>query len=415
MVSLLICFQEFVLYAGCSILGLTKTFSAGKTFYFIITIIVGIDILRFKNNYLRIPRKDLYVLMGVICFICAYWTTMLRYGFASEIYIDNFPQIILKSIIPLLSGYYLTKRERCDVDNIIRFLPAFAIFFTLGGLIAAFFSSGQWSAGGYIDDDSGFRYQNVSYALAYSFGMVFFYLLNNKNTKKDNKYFTIVLWCMLPLQVFGILISGGKGGFVALVVLFVFNIVIYFYCHNLSKKVFKRIVAFVSVATVIVVIIIRKAMESKLSTSAFFRIVRLLTMGDDTGRSRWFEMSLESSKEAIVIGHGIGSVPYEIYPYSHNYFLDVLLENGLIGLVLVIAFFVWMAHRFWRLFKKDASYAVIIMLFLCGFTRAMFSGYYLSPTPIYWGIGIALGSRRLLKSTTSKVSIREEGKNADYK
>lgn len=400
MISWLVCFQELILYAICSLLGIAKTSMISGLFYLFISAIVILNIFYHPKNIMFPDKRDLIFFFILGIFLTLYITTFFRYGYTIHAYKSNFSYAVLRMIIPLLSGYYLAKRPRKSMEDIIQWIPVFTSILTIGGILATLNPSGQWKVGGYMSDDSGFRYQNVSYAFAYSFGILLYYLLNlnkfkNKIKYFGSKYFIVLFWFLLPVQIYGILLNGGKGGFAVAVVLLAFNIGVYFLHHKLSIKVMLNSVILFITGGIAGIAVVTRVMKSTLKISAFFRIVRLLTMADDGGRSHWFKASLESSKRAILFGHGIGSVPYEITPYSHNYFLDLLLENGIIGLATAIVFFIWMIIKLWKLLKGDILWAVPVLIFICGFIRAMVSGYYLSCAPLYWGIGFILGYRTI--------------------
>lgn len=412
MISLLVCFQELIINSIYSVLGIPKSNMVASGFYFLVSIVALWDIYVIRREFQKTAKRDIYILIGICLLIAAYITTLFRYGYFIKPYLNNFAYTFIRLYVPLIVGYYLAKQGKDGIEKIVQWLPAFIVLVTVGSLLAAFNSSGQTEFGGYIEDESGFRYQNVSYTLAYAFGMAVYYVINARKFKKkkcfDNKFTILILWALMPFQLYGILLSGGKGGFVMAAVLFCINIWLYLMHHTISVKVVKRAGVLLCGAVMAGVVVVKSAMNSSLDTTAFFRIIRLITLGDDTGRSIWWDMAFDSTKKAPAFGHGLGSVPYELTPYSHNYFLDAMVEHGVIGLLLLLIFFVWMAYRFYRLVTKDEIWGIVLLLFLCGFVRAMFSGYYLSCAPLYWGMGFVLGSKYIYFETMKKSSKKHE-------
>ena len=332
-------------------------------------------LLSIIKNFRRPKQRDLIAFSVIIIILVLYFSTSLRYDTLSPYYTSNIFYVVSRCIVPFLMGWFggyqpinLSAKLKKNSQYIVLLLTA-------GALIAAYFSSGQTIVGGYIDDDSGFRYQNISYALAYANAIMLYLILNQKKLIKNKAVF-YAMWICFPLQWVGVLVSGGKGGFVTICVLSFINLLIYWRRHP-SNVVIKRIVLTIPIVLIVGYYIVRYVSKVQLGENAFFRIIRLLTLSDDTGRSLIRVNAFDVIKSSPIWGCGIGSVSTVLYPYpySHNLFLDALIELGIFGF---FAYFVLFIISFYEGLQKTNSDVteIIMIILLCGFIRANLSGYY---------------------------------------
>jgi O-antigen ligase len=105
------------------------------------------------------------------------------------------------------------------------------------------------------------------------------------------------------------------------------------------------------------------------------RLERLLTEGNP--RTGLYAETIELSQRALVLGHGTGSWPVlagygDERNYPHNLFLEIVAENGLVGLILFLAL-VWVAFRPVSLerLRRDPQALCAMMLFANTLLNAM--------------------------------------------
>ena len=79
--------------------------------------------------------------------------------------------------------------------------------------------------------------------------------------------------------------------------------------------------------------------------------------------------------EHPIFGNGVGSFLVHRGIYSHNVVTDILCEAGIFGLGLMIFVLIRLFRSAVRLYHSGSLYRLLIILFLCGFTMNLFSGY----------------------------------------
>jgi O-antigen ligase len=123
----------------------------------------------------------------------------------------------------------------------------------------------------------------------------------------------------------------------------------------------------------------------------------------------------DNSVKDWVLGHGIGSFRYYFPEYNtftrgtkiigwnfpHNIFFQLIFENGLIGLLLIMAGVTLLLLGLWRGYRllqdKSDRYLLIVtfILFLtnlihCTFTLSFYHKYFLYPLSVICGIALVL-------------------------
>jgi O-antigen ligase len=108
------------------------------------------------------------------------------------------------------------------------------------------------------------------------------------------------------------------------------------------------------------------------------RLERLLTEGNP--RTALYAKTIELSRRALVLGHGTGSWPVLVGygdegNYPHNLFLELVAENGLVGLIL---FFMLLRVAFRPVslerLRRDPQALCALMLFANALFNAMTTG-----------------------------------------
>ncbi len=107
------------------------------------------------------------------------------------------------------------------------------------------------------------------------------------------------------------------------------------------------------------------------------------TMGGSSVATRlsWYDASLRLWTERPVFGHGVGSWPIlmgfaDARAYPHDIVLEVLVEYGAVGLVLMIGMFGAALRNLapWRTLRFDPWRMVLLMLFVNALVNALISG-----------------------------------------
>ena len=101
-------------------------------------------------------------------------------------------------------------------------------------------------------------------------------------------------------------------------------------------------------------------------------------------RLNFYSIAIELFDQKPIFGHGIGSWKYEslaykksedntvlIPYYTHNDFLQILVETGIIGLGIYFFILFYLFNNVMKLFKRDKNMLIFIILFVLFFLNSM--------------------------------------------
>ncbi|MBD3363031.1 hypothetical protein GF362_04900 [Candidatus Dojkabacteria bacterium] len=173
--------------------------------------------------------------------------------------------------------------------------------------------------------------------------------------------------------------SGSRMGQIILIFLLIYSLAL-FIKHYFTQPILKKFALAISIILGIMVILI------VFTTSSRFQAFGLL---DDTRRNIW-KASLQAISDSPLIGYGldVGGYILPAYMYqsgvnvpisldrAHNEFLDISLNTGLIGLVFVSCFALYLYYKFLTLFKgmeakKKILFIVLLSTILIFWVRSM--------------------------------------------
>lgn len=362
---LLFVFPNSLLYTQFALL--TAFLSTGLVLYYLL---------------LRKIRIDHFLRAIMVCVLIA-----IAYSITDGIYVeksswyDSYRLVLFGQTIPLVLTSTVIGELPDYHIRIKKLVPYFAIVFAIVAISVTLSprAAAQNLAG---DEDANLNYQNTSYLAAYSASLAMYYVSCFKTVRWGflfNRYLSKILFCALIVADFIIILfTGGRGGLAAFLISLLFFVFVI--GGNKSIKSFFRIVLTTSALVIVGYYSVHWVMESGLSSSGFFRFTRMISEGDVSGRDVLFESAWSIFKENP-FGHGLGGVFFLLGSYSHNIFLDMLIDVGLFGLLAFIALLFVVLRDSVALVKSDKSELFWLYLFIDGFVMNLFSGYFLSGFP----------------------------------
>jgi O-antigen ligase/Tfp pilus assembly protein PilF len=182
---------------------------------------------------------------------------------------------------------------------------------------------------------------------------------------EDHKVWKILFSIMAVLQLIGIYSSGTRGALVGLVVAILAGGMTYI---SLNKSLKSRKYVGLILCTILVILGLFFTFQSKLSTGGSFS--RLVNFHDNNTKARLIQwkMALQGFKDRPVFG--VGSENYyvianqyynpEIVKYDsswfdkpHNYLLEILVTNGIFGLLTYLGMFILALYGLWKAYKAE--------------------------------------------------------------
>jgi len=183
--------------------------------------------------------------------------------------------------------------------------------------------------------------------------------------QEERRGMKIIYWIAAALQLLGIYFSGTRGAVVGLILGLFAALVVYVI---LTKKSKFRQYSLVILGVLLIVAGGLYFNQKKLSpSSTLYRIVHLRDSNTEARLIQW-RMALQGVKKHLLLG--VGPENYyvvfdefynpEMYKYDpswfdkpHNYQLEILVTNGILGLLAYIAMFVFSLYALWKAYKAN--------------------------------------------------------------
>ncbi len=357
------------------------------------------------EKLLRLNSTLIFVILAIFVICSGFYITghyLYRFdSFGRNIYNGEFLAVLGQSS-PLILMSIVLAQDDSLLEETKKCTPWIALLFSLVSFKSAFHPTGITS-GGYALDENGMNYQSISYMAAYGLSFTSFYLLCFKRFSFGfffrSKFAVVLMIGTVFLNLYTILIAGGRGGLVAFAILLS---VFLFYLGKNTKGIMALKISVVLIISIFLVLYVFNAAEySQIESSGFSRILRFLEEGDDAGRAEIRRIAWASFMESPVYGHGIGSSMFVIgngtfgqHIHGHNFFLDSLIETGILGTCFWFYIIIRTIRRLIGLVKNNLTDYIWLVFFMDGFIMSLFSGYYLANLPIVWSIGFILSRTR---------------------
>lgn len=370
-----------------------------KDFVLITSVISTFFIL---YNFFAKPatRKRVLLAITFMSIITLFYTLT---GHIYKNYSDKYDSFFLVIIGQAFPTAVTAAIVACNINtqNYIKRAALFVAFlFTIVSLISAFMPSSMTS-GGYMLTDSGLNYQQNSYLSAYATSLSLFYLFSKNNVNWffpfNCQIFTYIPYILIILNFLTILISGGRGGLALFVILFFFTFYMVIRKKKLGSRHIFKYTLFLLFIGILGYLCVQYAINTSIETSGFERIVTTIHEGDNSGRDEIREDAFRKFSDSPIIGHGLGSVFFEIGEYSHNIFTDILVDAGFLGLFIFIGVIFCVVRKSLLFTNINSTDVIWLYIFIDGFIMSLFSGYYIASMPIIWFISFITSRKKIHK------------------
>ena len=257
------------------------------------------------------------------------------------------------------------------IKDILHWIVPFVSFFTISLYIAAM------KMGNISYSELYFNYQSISYAAANSIGLLFFFIKNYNQKWKWLKSFSLLL---VGINVFILFTGGGKGAFVLLCILLVY----FFY------DIFKDKIVFLFVGFAIVIVLGKQIVINFIGQFAGgYRILVLFLSNDvdqiTSGRNSLYIKGINILFDRCFLGGGPGSVLYDVGFYSHNIFLDILLDWGFVFFSFFLCVIFVVVKKCFKNWHNE-SVSFLFLIFLEQFVMLFFSGSFYESFGLWFSI-----------------------------
>ncbi len=346
-----------------------KTNLSGQLAVIYIIVAIAVAIVSIFIGRKFIPMSALWEIVFLFLILVDFLITknshssqVARFDSELKLYIATIPSVVMITLCLFWWG-------KKDISLLLVF--GLDLLLTIVCSLVLVNSTGVTTAGLMLDS-SGFLYQNTSYYAAYTLGMTVF-MIQEQKRNLSIRIPKIVLFLLVPIQIGICFMAGGRGGIILILVVLLWA----FFSEKRNIEKLVLTVCFVIITVVAVIYFVPVLMRIiGVDSTGYERTIMLLTTGiSDQGREALWANSIEAFKERPIFGNGIGSVFYLFNSYSHNMFVDILCEKGVVGLLIVVSVFILYGMRVLKLYKAGSIFRFMFMVFLCGFTMNLFSGY----------------------------------------
>ena len=376
----------FILFIFCYLVYLTTcNFLGVSPFGRIYRIYVGtVGIICMVTSYFALRSKDinlLPLLLSLLGFAIVFFATTIFYSKINPLYYSHMLRWGASCIPAVFLGLSFVYFE--DKKRIIQYLPLLLLIIT--PFVAFASLRGAKLYGQYKDEESGLNYQVISYYMAYFFSLSAYYLFISKD-RISSKWLSLVLYVTLATEGIVCSVSGGRGGFVLLIISNLFFVYMIYKVGNINKGWFSTIIVtscllFVAIATYF----------DLWSYKGFYRVTH--PFAQQVGRTNDWQEVLTYFHQSPIIGNGLGSDFMTWGFYSHNIFVDFLAETGVVGFILFTSIIIWIVKTIVKQCFIDEYYVFIMCVGLYGLVMDLFSGYWISTYQIWMLMGVAYGIR----------------------
>ncbi len=199
-------------------------------------------------------------------------------------------------------------------------------------------------------------------------------------TTKWYRYFCFLL---IPLYVFVIFFSGGRGG---AVIVFVGTLILLI----ITKQSLKKIMGLTIVISLCVYFIISQLDDSliamlEVNADRLFSYISSegLDMSQTSNRDSVFETAMVFISDSPLWGYGLFGYYDVLGYYPHNLFLEILLQGGAIFLVFSLWALWIMFIKLCKMQKNNNSLYLLLPFIIYPFVQLLFTGSYME-TPFFW-------------------------------
>lgn len=341
-----------------------------------------IAVFVFLRSIRRIPgRISISGLLLCAIVILLYFSTRCFYNEVNNRYSSYFLSMGVRFIPAILTGIYMLSRDDM-MEKIEHALLPFILLYTITLSSVAFTAKAGVNMNQTFNTDF-LSYQSISYYSIFAFGFTMYLIARCRDSYTHwGRYVLIVLSI---LQVIVTIMAGGRGAFVLGCVF-----ILYFSLKHISLA---KLFSYGIIAIVALILINEILSNNEIFKMGFNRIFNFFGNAEAIGTdNRWIRWNLawNAFLESPILGHGLGSVFYEVGFYSHNIFTDMLCEGG----VILMLIFIFLLLKFIRasraLIAENYRNEIVVIIFLCSFIMSSFSGYYLSDTGIWLSLTYVL-------------------------
>ncbi|MBD5357295.1 MAG: O-antigen ligase family protein [Bacteroides sp.] len=344
------------------------------------------------------PKHILILLLLPLTILCIYILEQTPNIRAKQMIL----QFMIWGIPSITIGVYLSINHTI---NQFKFpLIIYAVLIIIGLVKSWFFS---FTESLLRESDSGETYQAAAYSSAICYGIFLYFFIFKESLPKSLIRYKIVCIPLMILCIGIILLTGGRGGMVLTIIYTFTFLYIYQKKFHISLTTKLKVAIGIIISIMIIVQYVNNDPVLSQSSQRVFSYISDggIDMSKTSHRDEAYSKAITNWNLSPYFGYGIFKY-YEVnHNYPHNFFLEILLQGG----VILFAFYLVLLGLYLYKFAKIMHYVnntIFLIIFLYPFINLMFSGTYIGSADFWFCVAYVVCYR--LPSHNLKLSLYEQ-------
>lgn len=356
------------------------------------------------KDILNLPLA-LYLFLAIILLFGLAYTPAPSYGF------EKSTRFATLGLIAFLAPIFFT-HNRKDVKMMIWILLIVGIILSLGTVIAPYYGTLRIAAktrGGFLE--AGALQTAAKIGMGSLIAFIFVIMAHTSNRLR------VASLVVVPLAIAGIIMTESRAPFLGLI--FIFMVAMFIFRKGVSRGWVPIVITVTLIGVVVLLIKMPETVTQRMSIlwRGGYALEKTIALRFEP--YFWVANELDQpilghGPGAYAVGRGIGDIRY----HPHNIFLELLYEQGLVGLIIGSSF-LWLIFRRWRqtsklvyLYELDIETFEIVhmagLLFLFMFIQALKASDINENRPMFFCAGLVIAVFNLVRSRVEEISLENE-------
>lgn len=367
---------------------------------FILSLVVfGLSLL----NYIKLGKMPKYFIVNILpifIVIILYLISFSVYGY-NDTGNGYYAKVFVSMCVPtFIIGYICATKNKENqlIDIVIKFI-------TLGTgiLIISLYRLVTTNIGvGSLDSIGGVGRLGIGYLATQFFIVTFYIFLFSHRMENSNLSYLfksrikfILICIMLAIQVSTVIFSGSRGPLLNLILVAILMLLVRIFQNNLISFIKKLL----SITLIILgFVFIFNNFAKKYFVFSTERTLTLFELDKDSwaggsGRESLYSLAMDMFSNKPFFGYGpmgfLSSSGTNMYP--HNLFLESIVDYGLVGLLIITLFFIFLIKKYIKKIKLNKNLLLILFLFTSSLIELQVSGTFIANARLWFFIGLGMG------------------------
>ena len=335
------------------------------------------------HKKLVINFQTFFAILLIILYSVGLFISSIKYSYTISYFSGVFKSFYVRGIPCFIAGVLM--REKRMLKRIEMFIAPIIIVVAVS-LVMVLIKNPTSSIMLYAS--LGIDRQTLSYVSAYSIAFIFYYFFNFDALECIPLFksfiFRLLIGCSLLICIFSLFAGGGRGAMCVVIAILLYYLISY------KPQGSKRGLIFGVFIICIFIIALRFLSTTSVFSQGYNRIIDFFSGSQDQSakeRLDLYSSAIQIFQDKPFFGYGIGGSLGELHIWSHNVFLDIMIDYGLVGLFIFVITVIMSFYRILKLTKIHRSEEIAFIFGLCSFIGLLFSGSYLSDAGIWYLFG----------------------------